>query len=258
MAGPRRARPRALVLAAILVLAGCGLLPIRFDPPPHPAEAPPPVGAEGYAVWRAALASKVPRIVVSLRDRRLWLLEGADTVLSAPVAIGRDEVFSYRGKTYHFRTPRGRRTVLRKETDPVWVPPEWHYLEKAARDDLELVYLERGRKYELKDGTYLEIRGDQVGRVNKFGNFWAITPGMEIVFYDTIFVPPLDTAQRRIPDALGPYKLDLGDGYMIHGTHEFNRNSIGRAASHGCIRMRNEDLERLYQRVQIGTPVYIY
>jgi lipoprotein-anchoring transpeptidase ErfK/SrfK len=28
--------------------------------------------------------------------------------------------------------------------------------------------------------------------------------------------------------------------------------------SHGCVRMRNEDIEKLYPMVQVGTPVYIY
>lgn len=253
----RRVRRGTLGLAASLIIAGCGMLGLA-PPPPHPAAAPPPVGGKGYAIWRAALAADDPRIVVSLRDRRLWLLDGGDTILSAPIAVGRDETFTYQGKTYRFRTPRGRRKVVGKETDPVWVPPEWHYLEKAAYRDLEVVRVERGKSYVLEDGTTIEVRGDQVGRVNRFGNFWPFTPGTEIIFYDTIFIPPLDTAQRKIPNALGPYKLDLGDGYLIHGTHRYNRDSIGRAASHGCIRMRNDDLKRLFEKVKIGTPVYIY
>jgi len=33
------------------------------------------------------------------------------------------------------------------------------------------------------------------------------------------------------------------------------RASIGTAASYGCIRMRNEDVSDLYNRVSVGTPV---
>jgi L,D-transpeptidase ErfK/SrfK len=44
-------------------------------------------------------------------------------------------------------------------------------------------------------------------------------------------------------------------GYGIHGTN--NPKSIGRAASHGCIRMYNEDVIELYDMVAIGTPVDI-
>jgi L,D-transpeptidase ErfK/SrfK len=44
-------------------------------------------------------------------------------------------------------------------------------------------------------------------------------------------------------------------GYGIHGTD--NPNSIGKAASHGCVRMYNDDVIDLYNRVEIGTPVSI-
>jgi lipoprotein-anchoring transpeptidase ErfK/SrfK len=41
----------------------------------------------------------------------------------------------------------------------------------------------------------------------------------------------------------------------IHGTTNRMRASIGSAASYGCIRMRNEDVSDLYNRVSVGTPV---
>ncbi|ARN83871.1 L,D-transpeptidase [Methylocystis bryophila] len=41
----------------------------------------------------------------------------------------------------------------------------------------------------------------------------------------------------------------------IHGTTNKMRASIGSAASYGCIRMRNEDVSDLYNRVSVGTPV---
>lgn len=44
-------------------------------------------------------------------------------------------------------------------------------------------------------------------------------------------------------------------GYGIHGTN--NPNSIGKMASHGCIRMYNRDVIELYDQVPLGTPVYI-
>jgi lipoprotein-anchoring transpeptidase ErfK/SrfK len=44
-----------------------------------------------------------------------------------------------------------------------------------------------------------------------------------------------------------------GDG--IHGTAD--DASIGSAASHGCIRMHVPDVEDLYDRVQVGDPVYV-
>jgi hypothetical protein len=44
-------------------------------------------------------------------------------------------------------------------------------------------------------------------------------------------------------------------GYGIHGTNA--PGSIGRAASHGCIRLRNRDVERLFTMLRIGDRVRI-
>jgi hypothetical protein len=44
-------------------------------------------------------------------------------------------------------------------------------------------------------------------------------------------------------------------GYGIHGTNA--PGSIGRAASHGCIRLRNRDVERLFTMLRIGDRVQI-
>lgn len=197
------------------------------------------------------------RIVVSIDKRWLWLIMEGDTLLSAPVAVGMNRGFEFAGRSFHFKTPRGRRTILRKETDPVWTVPEWHYYERARQQGLEVVQLEADSRVDLSDGTVLVVRGNDVGRINHFGNFWPFTPGNEIIFDGRIFVPPLNTQQRRVPDALGPYKLDMGNGYLIHGTHIYNEQSVGRAVSHGCVRMTNEDLERLYWMVEPGTVVEI-
>jgi hypothetical protein len=42
-------------------------------------------------------------------------------------------------------------------------------------------------------------------------------------------------------------------GYGIHGTN--HPESIGHAASHGCIRMRNHDVEELFELVRVGDQV---
>lgn len=41
----------------------------------------------------------------------------------------------------------------------------------------------------------------------------------------------------------------------FHGTP--NRESVGRAASHGCVRMLNEHIQEMYEIVQMGTPVTV-
>jgi lipoprotein-anchoring transpeptidase ErfK/SrfK len=49
--------------------------------------------------------------------------------------------------------------------------------------------------------------------------------------------------------------MGIFDGAGIHGTDAIN--SIGTAASHGCIRMRIPDVIELYDEVPVGAPVYI-
>lgn len=46
-----------------------------------------------------------------------------------------------------------------------------------------------------------------------------------------------------------------GDTYGIHGNN--NESSIGKYVSLGCVRMHNADVKKLYDKVQVGTPVNI-
>jgi len=55
--------------------------------------------------------------------------------------------------------------------------------------------------------------------------------------------------------ALYLYEGNRDTLYRIHGTNE--PESIGRAASSGCIRMRNIDVIDLYNRVQVGARVVV-
>jgi lipoprotein-anchoring transpeptidase ErfK/SrfK len=49
--------------------------------------------------------------------------------------------------------------------------------------------------------------------------------------------------------------MGIYEGAGIHGTEE--TYSLGSAASHGCVRMAIPDVEELYDRVEVGTPIYI-
>jgi hypothetical protein len=215
-----------------------------------------PSTSDGTRVWRNAVLGRGLRVLVSTEARSLWLMRDTVVVFRAPVAVGMQEGFVFRGKKYDFTTPVGRRRVLEKDNDPVWVPPDWHYFEIAVERGLEAVQLRGGQRVKLADGTAIEVRGRDVGRVNQFGNFYAFEPGDEIIFDGRIFIPPFGTRQRQVPEVLGTHKLVLGDGYLIHGTNQ--ETSIGDAVSHGCIRMYNDDVERLYGMVGVGTPVFIF
>jgi hypothetical protein len=265
-------------------------------------------------VRAAGLSAPGLRLLVSLRDRRLLVLDGPDTLRAAPVGIGMDSTLVYQGRVWRFRTPRGVRRALGKQADPLWVPPEWHYVEVARARGLRLVQLRAGRPVRLGDTARIEVRGGEVGLVRlgaggterpaaggtegpvetdtvgsvatdtAFGTAWgadanradvdsakansvarpasapvAFTPfaaDEEVIWDGTLYIPPVGTKQRRVTGMLGRYRLDLGDGYLIHGTPY--TESIGEPSSHGCMRLGDDDIAWLYEHVPVGTPVYTY
>jgi len=196
------------------------------------------------------------RVVVSLGDRALYVLQGGDTVRVAPVAVASDTTLEYDGRRWTFSTPRGRRTVLGKKENPVWTPPDWHYAEVARDRGLRVATLSARRPTLLADGRRLVVRAGRVGIVAPGADFEPLPAGDEIIFDSTVFVPPFGTENRRIPGELGRYLLDTGEGYLLHGTPY--TSSIGTAATHGCVRLRDEDVEWLFANVPVGTHVYVY
>lgn len=70
-----------------------------------------------------------------------------------------------------------------------------------------------------------------------------------------------DPDGRVIPAAvpenpLGRFWIDLGEGYGIHGTNQ--PESVGRAESRGCLRLRNNDIQLLYGMLVTGCEVVIH
>jgi lipoprotein-anchoring transpeptidase ErfK/SrfK len=122
----------------------------------------------------------VRRIVVSIPDRKLALIEDGRVVKVYRVAVGADVSPS----------PSGELTIVHRLTKPTYYHP----------------------------GVVIPP-----GQSNPLGTRWIglSTPG-----------------------------------YGIHGTNQ--PESIGRNASHGCIRMRNRDVEDLFERVRAGDSVELY
>lgn len=199
-------------------------------------------------------------LVISIADRQLWYRRRDAVLFTAPVATGSGKQLVLLGgrRVLRFETPRGRLSVQRLDSAPVWVPPDWHFQEQAIKRGLGLVQLVRGTPLPLRDGGRLEVRGSNVVRVDPDGAVQEVTASdeREIVADGRIVIPPYGTTQRKYQGVLGDFRLYLGDGYGIHGTN--NPASVGQAVSHGCVRLRNEDIAWLYHAVTVGTPVYIY
>jgi L,D-transpeptidase YbiS len=69
-------------------------------------------------------------------------------------------------------------------------------------------------------------------------------------------IPPPNSPKREVKGFLGKYALMLGDGIMIHGTKDLR--SLGRKASHGCIRVPADLLAKMWKLTRLGTEVYIF
>lgn len=68
--------------------------------------------------------------------------------------------------------------------------------------------------------------------------------------------PPRGSPDRWDDFSLGDYALYMPDSYMIHGT--LFKTLLGQRATHGCIRVGDEDLEFIYKTVPVGARVFIY
>ncbi|MBV9109460.1 MAG: L,D-transpeptidase [Gemmatimonadetes bacterium] len=242
-------RPHGLVTREELIVDRLRKLGI---PNPDPAPRKPKDHADSVA-WlrhrRAADALTGRKIVVSIYDRRLWLIDGTDTLLTTEVGVGMGSVTTPRGRVYDFNTPRGLRRVLLKEEEPKWNPPDWHYYSLAER-----VRQFPAEGLTLDDGRRVVRRGAWVGYQDP-GGFTPIPQDSSLFFNGILYIPPFGTENRKVPGVLGHFKLDTGDGIMIHGTDD--PLAIGFPATHGCIRVADEPLEELYREVDVGTPVYI-
>jgi lipoprotein-anchoring transpeptidase ErfK/SrfK len=173
-------------------------------------------------------------LVVSLADRQVVYLRGTDTLFKANVAVGSGKTLVIGDRTMRFVTPRGRMAITHKELDPVWVPPTWHYIEFARQRGLRVV--------DMSNASPGALAGYPAGR--------------EPVSGGAVIIPPWGSPQRAHRGVLGVAKLEMYDGYYFHGTD--NPGSVGRAASHGCLRMTKDDILWMYEHIPIGTAVYIY
>lgn len=201
-----------------------------------------------------------PYLVISIVERRLWYKQGGTVLLNTRVATGSGKTLVKENGTsvWKFETPRGRLAVVSKEEKPLWVPPDWYYVEQSRKHKRGLARLERGQALSVSDGSIIKVVGSDVVREYSDGrqSILKASDGRDIIVDGKVLVPPLGTSQRRFEGVLGTHRLNMGNGYAMHGTNR--PETVGRAVSHGCVRLLNEDIAKLYEMVPVGTPVYIY
>ncbi|MDX9882562.1 MAG: L,D-transpeptidase [Prolixibacteraceae bacterium] len=69
-------------------------------------------------------------------------------------------------------------------------------------------------------------------------------------------VPSANHPSRFEEGVLGDYALRMRDSYMIHGT--IYKRHLGSPVTHGCVRLNDEDLEKVYKTMNYGSKVYFY
>ena len=103
--------------------------------------------------------------------------------------------------------------------------------------------------------------------VGKAGKQWAGTTTIDGKYRNPAWSPPSEVKHDKpnIPDVIpgcsprnpmGVAAMTLSGGeYAIHGTNM--PGSVGGFVSYGCIRMYNQDITDLYDRVSVGTTVVV-
>jgi L,D-transpeptidase YbiS len=178
-------------------------------PPPSAAsDSADLAGAQArQAVLRQKLARQAPAdvyIVVDTARNRLSVKRGEAILLDAVASTGSGTILDDPGRPgarWIFDTPRGEFSIKSKVANPVWIKPDWAFVEE----------------------------------------------GMEV---------PQDRSQRVEAGILGEYALGFGKGYFIHGT--LYTRLLGKNVTHGCIRLKDEDLRAVFKLAKIGTPVLIF
>lgn len=185
-------------------------------------------------------------ITVSTAENKVYARQNGNLVFEAICSTGKNTTLTEGGQTMVFRTPIGRFKIRSKEEKPLWVPPDWNYIEQAKTSGMGVVKLVRGTCIDdvCAQGKDVLVGGEPA------------EPGKMIVRGGAVIIPPLGTSAREVPDVLGTHRLNLGDGYALHGTQAVSQ--LGRSVSHGCVRLHNDDIARLYQMANTGDEVIIY
>lgn len=252
------------VLTAGTLLAGCSLVDAIFTPPE---------GAGSQLPTRAEQPSQPP-----LPANRFVLAEGQDVVGELQITRARGEdTFVEFARTYGLGFDELR--DANPGVDP-WLPgdetpivlPTRFVLPDAPREGIVLNVAAKRLYYYPPvingEPKVVETYPIGIGRED-----WATPTGATTVVArtrDPIWFVPASIRQEHAemgdplppqvppgPDnPLGSRVLQLGlPGYLIHGTNK--PAGVGMRVSHGCVRLYPEDIESLYDRIPVGTPVRI-
>jgi hypothetical protein len=225
----------------------------------------------------AAPGTRIPlEVIVNERTIRGWVNTRAKFFRRAPVSTRA----VLQGLTPYLTKPKPGRELmtyyarlkmiaaLRTHDRDVTMPARTLRPARTPSNHGPVVVIKRGSK------RLVLYRGTRAGAMSAVASF-GIATGMAAYPTPTgnfriatkqrnpwWYPPSADWARGAQPVPPGPGN-PLGTRWMglnvgavgIHGTPD--AASIGYSASHGCIRMRISDAEWLFERVRVGTPVFI-
>lgn len=142
-------------------------------------------------------------LVINTTDNLFYLYRNKKLVREGHCSTGSFKMLkTEEGRSWIFKTPKGKFTIQGKTTNPPWRRPDWAYVEEGLP------------------------------------------------------IPPQDDPSRYEYGVLGDYAMALGDGYLIHGT--IYKRFLGMPVTHGCVRLNDEDLEAIFNTLNLGSKVYIF
>tara|TARA_R110002020_G_scaffold96186_20_gene230612 strand:+ start:5452 stop:6219 length:768 start_codon:yes stop_codon:yes gene_type:complete len=244
----------------------------------------------GAALSLASLASQAnasdrygqrPPVVLSPDLSAPWVMQLGGQAAPRGGVVYRTQPKSLRTPAYQARTPRAE---PRRVTNAALAAPR---TKPAPVSQLDPQFLPQTVAYDgdQKPGTIIidtsarflyHVMGDGQARrygvgVGKEGHAWSGTERISRKAEWPDWRPPAEMIKRvrekegrilpvHMPggpeNPLGARALYLGSTlYRIHGTNQ--PWTIGNAVSSGCIRMRNEDVTELYERVSVGAKVIV-
>lgn len=142
-------------------------------------------------------------IVVDTEINRLFLRQSGSVLLTAVVGTGsRQFIHEEAGRHWFFESPQGSLTVLGKERNPVWIRPDWSYVEenmpippendpdRIVRGVLGKYALLLGNGYKIHGTTYTDLLGTHfthgcisVGDDDLEVLYKSVTPGTKVYIY---------------------------------------------------------------------------
>jgi len=199
------------------------------------------VGAAGYVYWTAMPQQSMPPPAKTDAQNRLLPSQERRAAADADLAPGVDGGNSDPDMAYVFRRqPTFYRTL--QPTGTIIVDKAQHYLYLIQSNDVAL-------RYGIAVGGQC---ADLVG-LRHIASMAEWPP----------WQPPPDLLKRTPPampggpgNPLGARALQLDDGASrINGTNA--PKTIGNSVAFGCIRLANDDIVDLYNRVKVSTPVVV-